>query len=230
MLMEAFVLWEVAQFKVLEYRRSLPGTCALCGDWIPNAVDLTHYRHETLRTVNFSHPCSVFASRLTVTLWQGDRNLIKHHSFCTAHRCPRFRWHELIWIIHWGGLVTSFQATAVSAICWAARALGGSDRALVWRGNPYFEYPPAGNLNEFKLHLSVSHACVCKFYFSASKPPLFVILSLTQMVSQVQCVKLYIETSLSGCIQEPKSETVIFLPTARCQLVWFLSNTLTVTS
>ena len=40
------------------------------------------------------------------------------------------------------------------------RALGGSDRALVWRGNPYFECPPAGNLNEFELHLSVSRACL----------------------------------------------------------------------
>lgn len=120
---------------------------------------------------------------------EGDRNLIKHHSFSAAHRCPRFRWHVLIWIIHWGGIVTSFQATAVSAICWAVQALGGSDRALVWRGNPYFECPLAGNLNEFKLHLSVSRACVYKFYFSASRPPLFVILSLTQMASEVQCVQ-----------------------------------------
>jgi hypothetical protein len=126
-----------------------------------------------LKNCNFSHPCIVFASRLTVTLWQGDRNLIKHHSFCAAHRCPRFRWHELIWIIHWGGIVTSFQATAVSAICWAVRALGGSDRALVWRGNPCFECPPAGNLNEFKLHLSVLPCLCVQVLFSCFTTPLF---------------------------------------------------------
>lgn len=44
-------------------------------------------------------------------------------------------------------------------MCWAVRAEGGCDRTVVWRGNPCFECPPAGNLNEFKLHLSVSCAC-----------------------------------------------------------------------
>jgi hypothetical protein len=62
----------------------------------------------------FSFFSIVLSIHFPETLWQkGDRNLIKRHSVCTVQWCPRFRWHELIWIIHWDGIVTSFQAMVI---------------------------------------------------------------------------------------------------------------------
>lgn len=132
------------------------------------------------------------------------------------------------------GIVTSFQATAVSAMCWAVRAEGGCDRTLVWRGNPCFECPPAGNLNEFKLHLSVSCACT-----HAHRNVSFVLAISTFFDTATFCYfvshpdvewransNLCVRTYKLYCLASSKNRIskVIFLSTVWCQLVWFFSK------
>jgi hypothetical protein len=85
---------------------------------------------------HFSFSLIVLASRFPPTVWyRSDGNLIKHHSVCAVQCWPRFRWQDLIWIIHWDGIVTLFETTVIWLILssWEGR---GCDRTVVWCDDP----------------------------------------------------------------------------------------------